>query len=416
MSDTPQRRPDGRLSRWWAGTTSGLPRPFWYLLAGAFVNRLGYMVEPFLALYLAGPRELDPSTVGVVLAAFGAGAFASQPIGGYLADRYGRRATLVGGMIGTAASFMLLALVRGLGLMGVAACVSGVAIDLYRPAVSAMIADLVAPENRAKAFALLYWAINLGVAAAGITGGFLATRSYWLLFMVDAATCLAFALLIAQRVPETRPERQPGDQAGYGRALSDGLLVTLTAATLLGAIVYMQSFITLPLAVAADGLGPDAYGVIYAVNPAVVILAQVLVLRVIDRLPAVPTLAASAIVMGIGFALTMFASSVPLFMVTVIVWTLGEIGFNAVGPALVADIAPPALRGRYNGIVGMSFGAAAFVAPLVGTAVLESYGEPALWTGCLIVSIVAAALITAMGPGIKARRAALSEAALGQPG
>ncbi|HET6918525.1 MAG TPA: MFS transporter [Jiangellaceae bacterium] len=219
MSDTPQRRPDGRLSRWWAGTTTGLPRPFWYLLAGAFVNRLGYMVEPFLALYLAGPRELDPSTVGVVLAAFGAGAFASQPIGGYLADRYGRRATLVGGMIGTAASFMLLASVRGLGLIGVAACVSGVAIDLYRPAVSAMIADLVAPENRAKAFALLYWAINLGVAAAGITGGFLATRSYWLLFTVDAATCLAFALLIAQRVPETRPERQPGDQAGYGRAL-----------------------------------------------------------------------------------------------------------------------------------------------------------------------------------------------------
>jgi MFS family permease len=112
MNAMPQRQPPGRLARWWAATSDGLPKPFWYLLAGAFVNRIGYMVEPFLALYLVGPRNLDPSTVGVVLAAFGAGAFASQPIGGYLADRFGRRASLVGGMIATAASFMLLASVR----------------------------------------------------------------------------------------------------------------------------------------------------------------------------------------------------------------------------------------------------------------------------------------------------------------
>jgi MFS family permease len=176
----------------------------------------------------------------------------------------------------------------------------------------------------------------------------------------------------------------------------------------------MQSFVTLPLAVTADGLGPDAYGLIYAVNPAVVILGQVLVLRVIDRLPAILTLAVSAVVMGVGFALTMFASSVPIFMLTVIVWTLGEIGFNAVGPALVAEIAPAALRGRYNGVVGMSFGAAAFIAPLVGTWVYQTYGEPVLWTGCLVISILAATLIVAIGPAIRARRAAWSEAEAGE--
>ena len=416
MNATSQPQAAGRLARWWVGTSDGLPQPFWYLLAGAFVNRVGYLVEPFLALYLTGPRDLDPSTVGVVLAAFGAGAFASQPIGGYLADRFGRRASLVGGMIASAASFMLLASVRDLALIGIAAFLSGLAIDLYRPAVSAMIADLVAPEHRARAFALLYWVINLGVAVAGVAGGILATRSYWLLFVVDAVTCLGFALLIARKVPETRPQRQPGDRGGYGPALSDGLLLTLAVAILLGTVVYLQSFITLPLAVAVDGLGPDAYGLIYAVNPVVVIIAQVFILRVIDRLPAVPTLAAAAVVMGIGFALTMFASSIPFFMLTVVVWTLGEIGFNAVGPALVADIAPAALRGRYNGVVGMSFGAAAFVAPLVGTWVFDDYGEPVLWIGCLALSMVSAALVAALAPGIKARRATLSETELSQPG
>jgi MFS family permease len=380
------------------------------------VNRLGYMVEPFLALYLSGPRSFGASTVGVVLAAFGAGAFASQPIGGYLADRFGRRSTLVGGMIGSAASFMLLASVRDLALIAVAACLSGLTIDLYRPAVSAMIADLVAPENRAKAFALLYWAINLGVAVAGVTGGLLAARSYWLLFIVDAVTCLAFAVLIARKVPETRPARQAGEQGGYGQAVRDGLLLTLAAAILLGTIVYLQSFVTLPLAVAADGLGPEAYGLIYAVNPIVVIIAQIGVLRVIDRLPGVPTLAISAVIMGVGFGLTAVASSVPFYMLTVVVWTLGEIGFNAVGPAMVADIAPAHLRGRYNGVIGMSFGAAALVAPLVGTQVFENYGETALWTGCLVLSIVSAAVTLAMGPAVKRRMTTLSEAKLAENG
>jgi MFS family permease len=415
MEVTPDRS-GSRLSQWWAGTSAGLPESFWYLLAGAFVNRLGYMVEPFLALYLSGPRSFGASTVGVVLAAFGAGAFASQPIGGYLADRFGRRSTLVGGMIGSAASFMLLASVRDLALIAVAACLSGLTIDLYRPAVSAMIADLVAPENRAKAFALLYWAINLGVAVAGVTGGLLAARSYWLLFIVDAATCLAFAVLIARKVPETRPARQAGEQGGYGQAVRDGLLLTLGAAILLGTIVYMQSFVTLPLAVAADGLGPEAYGLIYAVNPIVVIVAQIGVLRVIDRLPGVPTLAISAVIMGVGFGLTAVASSVPFYMLTVVVWTLGEIGFNAVGPAMVADIAPAHLRGRYNGVIGMSFGAAALIAPLVGTQVFENYGETALWTGCLVLSIVSAAVTLAMGPAVKRRMTTLSEAKLTENG
>ena len=393
---------------WWAGITHGMPRPFWILLGGSFVNRMGYLVEPFLALYLVGPRGLTATTAGVVVACFGVGAFASQPLGGYLADRIGRRATLVVGMLATAAAFMLLAAVRALVLIGVAAVLAGLAIDLYRPAVSAVIADLVPPEYRARAFALLYWVINLGVAVAGVAGGYLASRSFWLLFVADAITCVAFAVLIARAVPETRPERDPAATSGYGPVLRDRLLLGLTASTLLGSTVYMQSFITLPIAVYSDGLGPQAYGLIYAVNPIVVILSQVFVLRVIDRITGVSILVVSLVIMGFGFWLTAFASSVPMFALTVVVWTLGEVGFNSIGPALVADIAPADLRGRYNGMIGMAYGASAFLAPLIGTRLLQAHGEGVLWTACLVASLCAAAMIALMARAIAARRALMA--------
>jgi MFS family permease len=374
-------------------------------MAGTFVNRIGFVVQPFLALYLAGPRDLTPATVGVVLACFGAGSFVSQIIGGYLADRIGRRATLVIGMVGTAACFMLLASVRQLALIAVATALTGLLVDVYRPAMSAAVADLVPPQARPRAFALIYWAINLGVAVAGVLGGVLADRSYWLLFVADAVTCLAFAAIIARAVPETRPKSTSGKPGSYRRVLRDGIAVGLVVSELLGSLVYMQQAAALPLAVRESGLSTSAYGLIYAVNPIAVIVAQPLVLRLIDRLRVVPTLATAELIMGIGFGLTAFADSVGLFALTVLVWTIGEIGFNAVGPALVAEIAPPEMRGRYNGLLGMAFGAASLVGPLAGTW-LFGVSPGLLWLTCLLTAAVSGAAVLSLAPRIARRRQA----------
>jgi MFS family permease len=189
----------------------------------------------------------------------------------------------------------------------------------------------------------------------------------------------------------------------------DGIAVGLFASVLLGTIVYMQQFVTLPLAVRAAGLSASAYGLIYAVNPVAVILAQPLVLRLIDRLRAVPTMAGSSLVLGVGFGLTAFADSIGMFAVTVLIWTIGEIGFNAVGPALVAEIAPPEMRGRYNGLIGMAFGAASLFSPLVGTR-LYDVSPDVLWLGCLVTGGLSAAAVLGLGPAIAHRRLAIRAA------
>jgi MFS family permease len=400
----PPTVPSGGLTAWWRRMGGGLPRPFWVLFGGTLVNRLGYVVEPFLAIYLVRGRELPMTTVGYLVAAFGLGSSVSQPISGYLADRVGRRATIIGGLVGSAATFLVLGAARDLGTLAVAAVCAGLMIDLYRPAVSALVADLVSPADRPRAFGLLYWATNLGVSVAGVLGGALAERSYWLLFLLDALTCVAFAVLILRYVPETRPRRAPGVAYGYAEVLHDPLLIGLAVVTLVGAVVYMQSFITLPLAMSADGLGPGAYGVVYAVNPIAVIVVQPLILGRLTRFPQVFVYATAALVMGTGFGLTAFARSVPAYAATVLIWTLGEIAFNVAGPSIVADIAPERLRGRYHGVVGLAFGGSAFIAPLLGTRLLDEYGRGVLWGGCFVASAACAAGILVLGPALKQRR------------
>ncbi|WP_331273182.1 MDR family MFS transporter [Motilibacter deserti] len=396
-----------------AGTgLRGLPRPFWFLWAGTLVNRIGLSVQPFLLLYLTTARDLSAPRAGLVLTALGAGASCSQILGGALTDRVGRRRVLVGGLLASAGSLALLGLARGMPALLAAAVLVGVCADLYRPAASALVADLVSPERRTLAYSLLFWAINLGFAIAGVLAGWLATHGYGLVFALDAGTCAVFALIVWRGVPADPPRLTQSDEsvpasAGYGTALRDPLLVALCVLTLLQSTVYMQGYVTLPLVMADDGLSPRTYGTVIALNGLGIVLLQPLLLRWLTRQDRLVVLAAASVLIGIGYGCTAFADTGPEYAATVLVWTVGEIGTGGAGMAIIADLAPPGARGRYQGLFGTMFGAAALTAPLVGTTVLTGLGEPALWGGCVALGLVVAVGMLALAPGVRARRRVL---------
>jgi MFS family permease len=407
LGEPPAPEPDAldHSSGGWWSALGGLPRPFWVIFAGTIVNRLGQFVEPFLALYLVRGRDLSLTTAGAIITCFGVGSFISQPLGGWLADRVGRRSTMVGGLLATAASMGVLGVARPLWLIAVGALLVGVAVDVYRPAASAAVADLIDPVDRPRAFAIIYWAVNLGVSVSGVLGGLLAAHGWWLLFVLDAATSVVFAVLVARGVPETKPERHPSEPGGYGPVLRDRLAVALALMTLVGATVYLQAYVALPLAMTEDHLSPASYGVAYAVNPIAIIAIQPFTLRWLIRLPPARVYAVSILVTGIGFGLTGFAHTTVAYGATVFVWTMGEIGFNAIGPTIINTIAPESMRGRYNGLIGLAFGGASMVAPLTGTWALDQ-GRAVVFGGCLAVNAVCAGAALFLGPSLKRRMAA----------
>lgn len=380
--------PEPPRTPWAARHLGGLPGSFWFLWSGTLVNRIGSFIAPFLALYLTNERGVSVTAAGLVLSLLGLGSAIGQPVGGVLADRIGRRRTMVLGLLTSAATLLVLGAMTHLVAVAAAAFAYGLCLDLFRPAVQAAVADLVPDRDRARAFALQFWAVNLGFAVATPLGGWLASRGYWLLFVLDAAASIGFALLILRGVPETRPVT-----AGIGgrlrHVLGDRLMIALVASVITVSVCYMQAFSTLPLVFGDDGLGPGSYGLALGLNGVLIVLLQPLLLGVIGRRGRGPLLLVAMVLQGVGLGMTAFAETMPAHLAAITVWTLGEILQAGQLGALVAAIAPAHLRGRYMGAFGFSFGAAAFLAPALGTQVLARAGENALWSGAFVLCCLA---------------------------
>jgi MFS family permease len=335
----------------------------------------------------------------------------SQPLGGVLADRIGRRETFAIGMAGSAASFALLGAARAPSLLAAGGFLAGLFIDMYRPASGAIVADLVAPEDRVRAFGLIYWVLNAGFALAATVAGLLAAAGYGLLFAADAVTCLAFAAIIWRYVPRDAPShhheaREPHGRSGLAQTVADRVLVGFVALTCLQACVYSQAFATLPLAMRRDGHGPATYGAVIALNGVMIVLVQPLLLRRLAATGRPRVLAAGCLLLGIGFGLEGLTAATLAYALPLLVWTLGEILLSGVGPAVIADLSPAHLRGRYQGLFGLAFGIAFTIGPAGGALVLSAAGTRVLFAACGAAAAAAALGFLALGPRLRARGAA----------
>ena len=181
-----------------------LPRVYWTIWLGTLVNKLGSVVLPFLALYLTQERALSKSATGLLISLYGVGAILAGLTGGMLADHVGdgsRCCCRCLGCGGDAGNWRC----RDLPMLALAVLLMGWLSEMYRPAVAALIADVVPPEKRIRAFGLLYWVINLGFAVAMTIGGLAASKSFLMLFVLDALTMTLYGVLVFFKVPETRP-------------------------------------------------------------------------------------------------------------------------------------------------------------------------------------------------------------------
>ncbi len=372
--------------------TVGLPAPYWYLLAGLLVNRAGGFVVPLLSIYLTTVRQLTLVEAGTIVSLYGLGSMGGTTLGGVLADRWGRRATLLLAQ-GLGAALML-ALGQARTVPQLAACtfLLGLAFDMFRPASQALVADVVAPEYRMKAFTWFYWCVNLGFAFASLVGGWAASRSFSVLFVVDAAGMLAFAVVTYLKIPETRPARRPEhhDEGSLLTPWTDRRFLPFLLLNFALALVFFQHLTALPEDLRRKGLSPADYGAAVATNGVLIVLLQPVVAAWIGRWGRPQVLAAAALVTGLGFGLTAWAHTLPAYMLTVAVWTMGELLQAPVNASLVADLSPAVMRGRYQGAFSVTFSLAMMLGSAVGPRLAAVTGLDGVWAACALIGAAVA--------------------------
>ncbi|WP_245727602.1 MDR family MFS transporter [Streptomyces vietnamensis] len=379
-------------------TVSGLPPGFWWLWLSTLVNRTGAFVLTFLSLYLTVELGHSAWFAGLVVALHGLGGVAGSPLGGALTDRWGRRPTMVTMHLAAAACAAALAVVTSAWAIAAVVLLMGVAMQGVRPSINATISDMVPAHDVRRAYALNYWALNLGFAIASIGGGAAIFLGYRTLFVLDAVATTLCAVIVFLRLPETRPEAAVDkkgepvveEKVSMLTVLRDAPFRTLVLLNLLVCLVFTAPWIGLPLTMANQGLSPSSYGVVIAVNGIVIVGFQLLVNKLTDKRSPVLLLTLSALLFAFGTGATALAGSPVAFAATVVVWTVGEMIHVPTNAAATARLAPEHARGRYQGVMGMSWAVAGFVAPIGAGAIVGGPGPDVLWAACAAIGVVAA--------------------------
>ena len=387
-----------------------LPPVFWALWWGILLNRAASFVAAFLSVYLVRDRGFAVEAAGRVVSLYGVGVMLSGPIGGALADRHGRRATMLGGLAVGALAVAALAVARRPALVAALAFLTATC-NLYGPAANAAIADVVRPPDRARAWGLVYWAVNVGLSVGLLGGALLADRSLPALFLADSVTTLGFAFIVARFVPETRPAGVvPGPVlGGLGAVLRDRPFATFLLLHCAALLVFTQWLLGLPLDMAAHGYGPSALSLLMAGNCLGVVVLQPLLAPRLRRFDGAHLLAASALLFGAGYGVNALGGTAGLYAFGTALWTLGEVVGFPVASALVADLAPADQRGRYQGAFSMTWGVTFALSPLVSGEIFGRFGGRALWLACLGLGIATAIAHLRVAAPRRIRLAALRE-------
>jgi MFS family permease len=376
------------------------PRAFWMVVIVNFIDRLGTsLLLPFFALYMTKRFNVGMETAGALFAVWTTSSFIGSFPGGALTDRLGRKGMIILGLVATSLSHLALGLVDTLTLFFIFGFIAGIFTDIASPAYQAVVADLLPEQKRAQGYGIVRVAINVSAALGPAIGGFIATRSYLILFIIGAVISLIAAIVVFFILPETRPQAQPGagqettaaSFGGYLRILRDAPFMIFTAISVMAWLAYINLTTTLGVFLRnAHGIPETGYGWLLSLNAALVVLFQFPITRRVEKRPPMALMAVGAAMLGFGFAMYGFFSTYTMFVAAMLVITLGEMIMLPVSNALVVKFAPEDMRGRYSFMYSISWGIAYAAGPFLAGLIMDNTNPNSLWYVCGILGLTAA--------------------------
>ena len=368
----------------WKGITD-IPRNVWHISIASVINRTGMMVLPFLALYVTQEMGETPAAAGLVLTAYGLGGLISAPFVGKLSDKIGALKLMRLSLFTSGVCLFVYPFLENYYAILFYSVILAVVTESFRPASMAFISDSVNSEMRKPAFALYRLAINFGMSIGPVLGGFLTSIDFSLLFYVDGATTLCAAAYLSfikwdkiQHYEEDEDIAAKTNQPAH----KDSRYIYILLAMAPVVMVFFQHMSSMPIFLVEDlGYSRFTFGLLVSVNTVMIIFIELPLNNWMKNWKDWKLLFYGAILSGVGFGMMAYIENITPIIISIMIWTFGEMVFFPSASSLVAEMAPQGRRGEYMGLLQMMFSFCFTVAPWLGTTVYEVYGAEVLWLG-----------------------------------
>ncbi|MFX1571251.1 MAG: MDR family MFS transporter [Promethearchaeota archaeon] len=374
------------------------PTTFKVLTLATFIDMLGsFLLYPFYALYITERFGVGMIEVGYLFSIFSMGNICGGIIGGALADKYGRRAMVLIGLIVSGIGSILMGLANNLNTFYLLAAFLGLIGNFGGPARQAMVADLLPKEKQTEGFGILRVAFNLSAVIGPLLGGFIATRSYFLLFISDAVSSIITAIIVFIVIPETKPQTQDDTSKetvmktliGYKEVIKDWKFMIFIIVSAITVLVYMQMNSTLSVFLRdVHGFPVQGFALLLSMNALIVVIFQFWITRKISKYSPMKMMAFGTIFLMIGFGMYGFISEPYLFFVAMGIITVGECIVFPLGQSVAATFASEDKRGRYMAMYAFQWMIPNLFGVLVAGIVMEYIGPNWVWYFAGFLSLI----------------------------
>lgn len=420
----------------WTNYIRRFDRVVWLLVGAVFIESFGrFLVDPYLTLFLVD-KGVSLGRVGFVLAAAPLAGVLLGLVGGGLSDRFGRKPVQVFGVIASGLALVAFGFAgRNVVVLALLNFANGMSRALYRPAVQASIVDVTPPEMRAEAFGLRRVVLNVGAAIGPVVGLFLYRWIPSLGFWIAGGMSLVVGLYFAVAVPETRPRAvraaRPGGHATatnpssewrvWSRIMGDGILWTWIFGTAITAGIYRLIDTYLPVHLGLQHVPTWVYATLLPINAIICVVAQLPLNYWLRRANIGLVMLVAAVPYALGFLGFGYMRAAGLVILSLVLFTLGEVLQASAQPRFIPELAPVDLRGRYMGLSGLQ-DLGRTVMPIVGGFAMARWGGHTVFVAAAILALVAGAVTWGAdlarvargpvdGPAVPAARPGEAEAA-----
>lgn len=375
---------------------TGIPRTIWALSVVSLINRSGAMVICFLTLYLTQHLHFTIQEAGYAMSCYGIGAIIGAFMGGKWTDKFGYKNVMISTLVGSGIFLLIAMFVKTFYMMCATLLLFNIIAEAFRPAASISIRSNSDELIRTRSFSLFRVFVNLAVTIALAVGGLLIGFGWKWIFICDAITCFAAAIILLQldlkvETNYTEKTQKTGFQfINSESALRDTHYVWFTVLTFLGAMVFMQIVWTVPAFFKEIyGWSEAKIGLVSALNGLVVMLVELPLIYQIEGKKSTGWFIRLGILLyAISYLCLLFPAhfailAAVLYMVFI---SFGEIFVMPFSSTWVTKRAPENRQGQYMALYTMAYSISNVVAPWMGTQLIAHFNYNTLWVVTSLIS------------------------------